>query len=228
MKGKLIVIEGIDGSGKKTQVELLIKQLRKKDKKVKTIDFPQYERNFFGKFIGDCLAGKHGDFAKLDPKIASVLYAADRFEASHKIRRWLADGYIIIADRYANSNQIHQGGKISNSKKRKEFLDWLKKMEFNIFKIPQPDMVIFLNVPLEVSLSLLKNSDARKRKEYLNGKKDAHEGDLQHLKNARRSALSLLKHNKSWLDIKCVEKGRLLSVEKVAEIIWKKVHKLVL
>ncbi len=226
-QGKFIVIEGIDGSGKKTQTKLLIKRLRREGFKIKTIDFPQYEKNFFGKFIGECLSGKHGDFAKLDPKIASVLYAADRFEASGKIRKWLADGCIVIADRYANSNQIHQGGKISNPKKRKEFLDWLKKMEFKIFKIPQPDAVIFLNVPLKVSLNLLKNNDAKKRKAYLNGKKDAHESDPQHLINARRSALNLVKHNKNWLNIKCVERGRLLSIEEIAEVVWKEVHKII-
>ena len=85
--GKFIVIDGIDGSGKKTQTKLLIERLKREGLKVKTIDFPQYENNFFGKFIGECLVGEHGDFAKLDPKIASVLYGADRFESSQKIEK---------------------------------------------------------------------------------------------------------------------------------------------
>ena len=226
-QGKFIVIEGIDGSGKKTQVKLLIKHLRSEGRKVRTIDFPQYDKNFFGKFIGECLAGKHGDFAKLDPKIASVLYAADRFESSEKIKKWLADGNIVIADRYTNSNQIHQGGKILNPKKRKEFLNWLDKMEFKIFKIPKPDAIIFLNVPLKLSLELLKNGDAKKRKKYLDGKKDAHESDPQHLLNAKRSALNLVKSQNNWLDIKCAQSSKLLSKEKIAEIIRQKISKMI-
>jgi len=227
MKGRFIIIEGVDGSGKKTQTDLLIKRLRKDAQRVKTIDFPQYDNNFFGKLIGECLAGKHGDFTKLDPKIASVLYAADRFESSEKIKKWLKAGNIVIADRYANSNQIHQGGKISDSRKRREFLEWLDEMEFDIFKIPKPDAIVYLNVPLRLSLQLLENSDAKKRKVYLNGKKDAHESDLQHLANAKKSALNLVRENNNWIDIKCAKNGVLSSREKIAEIVWNEVRKVI-
>jgi len=219
--GRFIVVEGIDGSGKKTQTNLLIKRLKKEGYKVRTIDFPQYEKNFFGKLIGECLAGEHGDFAKLDPKIASVLYAADRFESSAKIKKWLKQGCIVIADRYANSNQIHQGGKILDSRKRRIFLDWLDKMEFDIFKIPKPDQIIFLNVPLKLSLELLKNKDNLEKKKYLAGKKDAHENDPQHLLNAKRSALNLVKENNNWVDIQCAKNGKLLSIEEISEMIWR-------
>jgi dTMP kinase len=219
-KGKFITVEAPDGCGKKTQVALLIKRFKKEGYKVRTIDFPQYYNNFFGKLIGECLAGKHGDFAKLDPKIASVLYAADRFESSAKVKKWLEKGYIVIADRYANSNQIHQGGKILDPRKRREFLKWLNVMEFDIFKISKPDAIIFLNVPLKLSLELLENGDAKKRKAYLDGKKDAHESDPQHLMNAKRSALNLVKEDNNWIDIKCARNGKLLSREEIAEIIW--------
>jgi len=225
-KGKFIVIEGIDGSGKRTQTELLVNKLRQEKYKVKTIDFPQYENNFFGKFIGECLAGTHGDFAKLDAKIASVLYAVDRFESGEKIKKWLEQGNTVVIDRYVSSNQIHQGGKISDVKKRREFLSWLEKMEFEVFKIPKPDVVIYLNVPLKISLQLLKNNNNKQKKNYLHGKKDAHESNIEHLVNAERSALSLARSEKRWLKIKCYRNGKLLSKEEIAKMVWREISQI--
>ncbi|PIR04899.1 MAG: thymidylate kinase, partial [Candidatus Liptonbacteria bacterium CG11_big_fil_rev_8_21_14_0_20_35_14] len=147
-KGKLIVIDGIDGSGKATQIKLLETRLKKEKIKVKTIDFPRYQDNFFGKLIGKYLSGIYGDFIKVAPRLASVLYAADRFESSQQIQNWLNLGFTVLADRYATANQIHQGGKISNLKERKDFLKWLDTMEYEIFKIPKPDLVIYLDLPL--------------------------------------------------------------------------------
>jgi dTMP kinase len=204
-KGKLIVIDGIDGSGKATQVGLLRKRLAKDGLPVKTIDFPRYDENFFGSLIGEYLSGKYGDFIAVSPRIASVLYAADRFESSGQITEWLDKGYIVIADRYVSANQIHQGGKIDNLKKRKDFLRWLEKMEHSVFKIPRPDLVIYLDVPYEVSREWLKSKIARRKKGYLKGRKDVAEDNFIHLKNSRNSALLLAEQNKNWRKIKCCE-----------------------
>jgi len=111
MKGKFIVFDGNDGSGKQTQAKLLIERLEKEGHKIRIIDFPRYYDNFFGKFIGECLTGKYGDFIGIDPHIISVIYAADRFESSKEIKEWIDKGYIVLADRYVSANQIHQGGK---------------------------------------------------------------------------------------------------------------------
>ena len=121
-RGKLIVIDGTDGSGKATQTNLLVKHLKQDGKKVAVIDFPDYYSNFFGKFIWHCLSKQYYNFVKVHPKIVSVLYAADRFESRDKIKKWLAEGNIIIANRYASANQINQGGKIANIKKRENFI----------------------------------------------------------------------------------------------------------
>ncbi len=146
--GKLIVIDGIDGSGKATQVALLKKRLQQEGVRVKTIDFPRYYNNFFGGLIGEYLSGKYGDFIAMDPRVASVLYAADRFESSKEIKKWLDEGYVVLADRYVSANQIHQAGKIDEPKVRKEFLAWLDTMEYEVFQIPRPDLVVYLDVPL--------------------------------------------------------------------------------
>lgn len=224
-QGKFIVIDGTDGSGKATQTKLLVERLKKNGHRVKTVDFPQYENNFFGKIVGRYLSGEFGTSSEVSPYLASVLYAADRFETKEKIEKWLEDGNIIIADRYASSNQIHQGGKIKDPKKRKEFLSWLEEMEYKIFKIPRPDASIYLDVPLKLSLKLLKNKSAQKRKKYLQGKKDIHESDPRHLQDAKNSAIKLVEKNNNWIKINCVKNGELLKISEISQIIWSKIGK---
>lgn len=224
-KGKLIVIDGIDGSGKATQVGLLKARLIKEKVKVKTIDFPRYYNNFFGKLIGEYLSGIYGDFIQTDPRVASVLYGADRFESSKEVRKWLDQGYTVIADRYVSANQIHQAGKIADKKKRKEFLKWLDTMEHQIFDIPRPDLVIFLDVPFEVSSEWLKNKISKRKKGYLKGRKDVAEDNLMHLKFSRESALALVKSNKNWEKIKCCEGTVCMLPEQVHEHVFALVKK---
>ncbi|WKZ26242.1 MAG: deoxynucleoside kinase [Candidatus Paceibacterota bacterium] len=224
--GKLIVIDGIDGSGKATQTKFLADRLKREGYKVKTIDFPRYYDNFFGALIGDYLSGKFGDFIQTDPQVASVLYAADRFESSQQIRKWLDAGYVVISDRYVSANQIHQGSKIRSATKRRKFLLWLDKMEFEIFKIPRPDTVIYLDVPFEVSKKWLENKVTKRSKKYLNGKRDVAEDNLLHLKDSRNTALYLHKTNKNWEKISCCKGNICMSPEdvhqKVFEIVKKK------
>src|SRR3989344_3136842 len=166
-RGKLIVIDGTDGSGKATQTELLIKHLQKEGHKVKVVDFPEYYSNFFGAFIGHCLSEQYYNFVKIHPKIASVLYAADRLESKDRIGKWLKDGYLVIANRYASANQIHQGGKIANTKKREAFIKWLAEMEYKVFKISRPDVVFYLNVPIPIVLKLIQERDSNNNRKYL-------------------------------------------------------------
>jgi dTMP kinase len=219
-KGKLIVIDGTDGSGKATQTELLVARLKKEGIKVKKIDFPQYTENFFGAVIRECLDGKYGNFLAVHPKIASVLYAADRFETSGKIKKWLAEGYMVISDRYVSANQIHQGGKIQNERARKEFLAWLDTMEFEVFQIPRPDAIIYLHVPLEVSLKLITN-----RAEEKSIKLDLPESNPKHLFDSQQSALKIIGKNNTWIKIFCAERGVLRSRQEIHEEIFQKIKK---
>lgn len=223
-KGKLIVIDGIDGSGKATQVRLLAERLKQEKVKLKTIDFPRYYDNFFGKMIGEYLSGVYGDFIQVDPKLASVLYAADRFESSKEIKKWLESGYTVIVDRYVSANQIHQGGKINDKKERKEFLKWLDEMEYGVFQLPRPDLVIYLDVPFEVSSAWLKKKVAQRSKKYLKGRKDVAEDNLMHLKASRESALALGKANKNWTRIECCKGMVCLPPEGVHEKVFQTIQ----
>lgn len=226
-KGKLIVIDGTDGSGKATQVDILSKRLKKEGKKIKILDFPEYYGNFFGAFIGHCLSEQYYNFLNVHPKIASVLYAADRWESKDKIISWLEKGYIIIANRYVSANQIHQGGKTKDLKRRNDFLKWLDKMEYEVFGIPRPDLTLYLSLPIDIVLKLLKNRESSKMKrEYLKKGKDVHESDVNFLINSRKSALKLVKEIPNFIQIECSEKGKILSRETIHDMVYEKVKKI--
>ena len=226
-KGKLIVIDGTDGSGKSTQVEILAKRFKKEGRKVKVVDFPEYYKNFFGKFIGHCLSEQYYNWLNIHPKIASVMYAADRWESSEEIRKWLKGGYIVIANRYVSANQIHQGGKIKSAKKRADFMKWLNQMEYEVFKIPKPDLTLYLSLPINIILKLLKDRDGKMKREYLKKKKDVHEADVNFLINSRKSAMKLIKEVPNFIKIECAEKGKILSREQIHEMIYQKVKKII-
>lgn len=222
-KGKFIVIDGTDGSGKTTQVELLAKRLKSEGYKVQVADFPEYYDNFFGKFIGHCLSEQYYNWLKVHPKIASVVYAADRFESKEKIEGWLQKGYIVIANRYVSANQIHQGGKISSPKKREAFIKWLDEMEYKVFKIPRPDVTLYLSLPINIILNLIDERDGKMKREYLKKKKDVHESDKEFLINSRKSAMWLVNKIPNFLKIDCAKGDKILSREAIHELIYEKV-----
>lgn len=212
MKGKLIVIEGTDGSGKTTQTELLLARLNKEGVACESLRFPRYKENLFGKLIRECLDGYHGNFLTLDPKIASVLYACDRLETMPLIRSWLEEGKIVILDRYVSSNQVHQGGKIKDDKDRREYLDWLSKMEFEVLKLLKPDMVLYLDVPFEISKTLIENRV---------GIMDTADQDWQYLANSKAAGVYMTSRE-AWQNIECAPGGDLLPKEEIHEAIWEK------
>ena len=225
-KGLFLVIDGIDGSGKATQTKLLADRLRRKKKRVKIIDFPRYEENFFGGFIGECLVGKYGDFLSVDPHIVSVLYACDRFESNKKIVSWLKNGYTVIADRYASSNQIHQGAKIKDARSRKKFLLWLDDLEHKTLGIAKPDTVIYLDVDPAAARLLLENNSLEKKKKYMGkSENDLAEKNFEHQLNARSSALFLSECFSNWVRVPCMKNNKIMSVEKISDLVWNVLEK---
>ncbi|MFT7557940.1 MAG: dTMP kinase [Planctomycetota bacterium] len=219
LQGKLIVVDGIDGSGKATQTKLLIERLQGEGVRVMTLDFPQYYDNFFGKLIGECLKGAYGDFIGIHPKIVSVLYAADRWESSKKIQGWLDDGYTVVLDRYVSANQIHQAGKIMDEEERKDFLQWLATMEYEIMSIPKPDLTVYLDVPIETVEKLL----VGKEESYGKDGEDQAEKDFIHQEYSRQSAMGMANTKEDWVMISCVSEGELQSRKEIHEQIYAKV-----
>lgn len=214
--GKLIVLEGIDGSGKGTQARLLTERLAREGFKTAAISFPQYGKKSAG-LIEEYLNGKYGN---VSPYAASLFYAVDRFDASVEIKKLLAEGRIVILDRYVDSNAGHQGAKISDPNARERFLKWLYDTEYKILGVPQPDIVLILKIEPKTAQSNVGKKHARK---YLKAGKthDIHEADKTHLKKAQDSYLWLSKrHPKNHVLIECMNTGKLMLPEKIHEKIW--------
>ena len=220
-QGRLIVIEGSDGSGKATQSRALVRRLRARNIPAARIAFPGYRRAFFGRMVGEYLRGELG--AGADPRLVSLLYAGDRWEAKAKIARWLAEGKVVVCDRYVDSNKAHQGARLRSPASRWKFLDWVDRLEYGVFGLPRPDFTIFLHVPQQFADRLIARKAPRA---YLRGKRrDIHEADPRHLREAERIYLRLASSRPARRGalIECTESGRLLSKSQVAERIWRAV-----
>lgn len=219
--GKFIVFEGIDGSGKSTQLKLLLHRLKKEGYDTAFFDFPQYGEKSAG-LVEEYLSGAYGSAREVGPYRASIFYACDRYDASFQLDKYLKEGKIVLSDRYVGSNMAHQGGKIKSHKEREKFFAWLYELEYGIFGIPKPTKSFFLHVPLEITHKLRENPERRKKK-----KKDIHERDLQHLKNAQHAYLHAMKvFPKDFTSVECAPKGILFAPEIVHEQIWQEVQKI--
>ncbi|MFA6064818.1 MAG: thymidylate kinase [archaeon] len=216
MKGKLIVIEGTDGSGKATQSKLLIESLQKKGVQTAYIDFPQYGQKSAG-LVENYLNGLYGSASEVKPEVASMFYALDRYDASFKMRPWIEEGKVIISNRYVSANMGHQTGKIKDPKKRDEFIGWLKNLEYKTLGIPEPDLTILLFMPCEIAQKLVDNKGVRA---YTEKKRDIHEADLAHLKDAENAYLELVS-KEGWKLINCSENGAPLPIDVIQEKILK-------
>lgn len=223
-QGKFIVIDGTDGSGKTTQTELLIKKLRKEGFKVAKADFPQYGQKSAA-LVEEYLNGKFGDSESVGPYRGSIFYACDRYAASFKIRKWLSEGKMVVSNRYVAANMGHQGGKISDIKKRRKYFQWLNDLEYNIFGIPKPDLNIILHVDAAVAQKLVDSKEARS---YIKGKKrDLHEKDLKHLRNAEKVYLEIARSFSGFSLIECDRDGKIMSREEIGDLVWKKVKRMI-
>ncbi len=215
--GKLFVIDGTDGSGKQTQLQLLKESFDKENINYKSISFPNYDSRS-SSLVEMYLSGEFGENAKdVSPYVASTFYAADRYATfKTQLEKYYNEGGIILADRYTTASMIHQTGKIKDKEERRKFLDWLMDLEFNIYKIPKPDKVFFLNMPPEKSLELIKN---RENKFSHTMNKDIHEKDVNHMIDSYNAACELPKIY-GWTEIKCVKDNKIRTIEDIHEEIF--------
>ena len=212
-QGKLIVIDGGDGSGKTTQANLLVQFLKKQKITVKYLDFPRYYTSFHGRTVAKFLRGEFGKIDEVSPYLASLAYALDRAAVKKEMEQSLERGDFIIANRYATSNMAHQGAKFQNNNEWEKYLKWVYELEYKVHKIPKEDLVIYLYVPWQIGLYLTKNKPIR---HYLEGENaDIHEKDLFYRQKVEKMYLYLTKKFKHWVKIDCVERGRLLTPDNI-------------
>ncbi len=233
LRGVFIAIDGIDGSGKATQAKLLAERIKKEKKRVRVFDFPQYGKKSAGA-VEEYLNGKYGPASEVPPEVASYFFAIDRYDASFAIRQALADGEIVIADRYIAANIGHQGGGFSRDRRKwLRYVEWLEHLEYDVFSIPKPDAYFIFMISPDLSRrSSGRNTDPEKiekRTSYLGKKRqDILERDGAHLKSALQSYRWLVsKYPKRFTPVDCAPSGVFRPIQEIHEEIWKKVAPLI-
>jgi dTMP kinase len=201
---KFIVIEGLDGSGKSTQLKLVEDYFKEKNIKSRFLHFPRPEAPFFGELISRFLRGELGAIDKVDPYVVALLYAGDRQDAASMIRQWLREGYAVIADRYLYSNIAFQCAKLKRFEEKVKLAAWIKELEYEHFDIPVPDLNLFLKVPFSFTESSLMERRTGSDRDYLNGRADIHESDLEFQNRVREIYLWQVKVNSDFQEIDCI------------------------
>jgi dTMP kinase len=226
MRGKIIVFDGLDSSGKKTHAILLKDRLKKHGFSAEIFHFPQYEK-FFGGLVGKYLKGDFGKKEELSKELIVLLYAIDRYDVKFEIEKLLEQGKVVIMDRYSQSNIAFHSSHFQENKKR-EFLQWIKLVES---RLPIADLVFFLDMPRKAAEKLMLEKAKQGNRNYMgSAEKDQHEKDSVFLDSVRKTYFELAKSEKNWQIIKCAEKNnnewRIKSIQEIHELIWKRLSKL--
>jgi dTMP kinase len=212
----LIVIEGLDGAGKSTQIKMLADYFVKKGVKNRYLHFPRTDSPFFGEMIARFLRGELGDVNQVDPYVIALLYAGDRLDASTMLEEWLTNGETVLLDRYVYSNIAFQCAKFEHTNQQDRLRNWIFELEFNYYKIPKPDLSIFLDVPFNFTKERLTENRKGEDRSYLNGKEDIHEKDLSFQEKVRQVYLNQEKLDSSFKVIKCYDQD--LVIKKPSDI----------
>jgi dTMP kinase len=219
---KLFVIEGVDGSGKSTQLKLLRSFLTRKGYSCEFLHFPRTDAPYFGELIARFLRGEFGSLNEVDPYMVALLYAGDRRDASEMIRGWLKNRKIVLLDRYTYSNIAYQCAKIDDPDAQDKLMNWILNLEFEHFGIPKPDLNLFLDVPFSFTEKKLRSERSGDDRTYLKGTRDIHEESLNFQKKVRDIYLKVARSDDRLVVIDCnQENGLMQSPEMISSFILK-------
>ncbi|MCI1778659.1 MAG: thymidylate kinase [Bacteroidales bacterium] len=212
----LIVLEGLDGAGKSTQVNMLGNFIKSRGLKLKYMHFPRYDESVYGNLIAKFLRGDFGTINEVHPQLVALLYAEDRRVAAPVLRKWLEDGYCVLLDRYVYSNIAYQCSKIKDAAEADDLRNWIMDLEYVKFGIPRPDINLFLDVPIGFVSEKLGKTRAGDDRRYLNGQADIHEADMKFQSMVRDVYLRQTALDPLFVRIECSgSDGKMLSPEKI-------------
>ena len=219
-----IVLEGLDGAGKSTQITKLRDMFRAKGVESEYLHFPRFDAPIYGELIARFLRGDLGSVESVNPYLVALLYAGDRADAAASIREWLSDGKVVIVDRYVYSNIGYQCAKIADSAERNTLREWILHTEFEEFGIPKPDLSLFLDVPFAFTERKLTEVREGEDREYLQGGKDIHEASLDLQRRVREVYLESATHDEDLKVVNCsTDEGSMASPEVIFERIMERV-----
>jgi len=221
-----IVIEGLDGSGKSSQIKMLQDYLAEKKIKFQYLHFPRHNTPVFGDLIARFLRGELGENDSVNPYLVALIYASDRKDAAPMIKKWMNDGYVVVLDRYVNSNIAFQCAKTVNPDEKKKLAEWIINLEYQYYEIPKPDLTMFLDVPFDFTMQKLSGNRSGADRDYLKGNRDIHEADLDFQKRVRDSYIMISQFDKKMVVIDCSDgKGNILPQIDVFKKIIKQLEK---
>ena len=222
---RFLVIEGLDGSGKSTQLKLLREHLELNAVPYRYLHFPRLEEGVFGELVARFLRGEMGANNQVDPYLVALIFAGDRADASSQIRRWMDEGKLVIVDRYVYSNIAFQCAKLARREEQEKLRDWILGFEFEYNKLPRPDVNLYLNVPFEFTRRQLNEVRNGYDRDYLKGERDIHEENLDFQEKVRQVYLSLQEHVNDLEIIDCMDSvGGMRSPESISNLIIKKLE----
>lgn len=213
----LVALEGIDGSGKGTQAKKLHDRFVAAGKRTALVSFPRYDDTLFGRAIGQFLNGRFGSLAEVSPFLVSLLYAGDRFESRKFLLETLAANDVVVLDRYVPSNIAHQGAKLTGAE-RNEIVEWVTKIEYGLYQLPQADLILLLDLPATEARKLIAKKAARS---YTDREADLQESDTNYLEQVRQVYREQAAANANWRMIECFDGKQVRSMDLIGEEIWK-------
>jgi dTMP kinase len=222
----LLVVEGVDGAGKSTQIKLLKEYLSERGHKSEFLHFPRTDAPYFGELIARFLRGEFGTLNEVNPWLVAMLYAGDRKDAAELIREWLGKKSIVLLDRYTYSNIAYQCAKLEEKAEQDKLMRWILDLEFGHFGIPLPDLNIFLDVPFSFTERKLSSFRTGNDRGYLNGTKDIHEGSLEFQRKVRDIYIRVAETDSRLCIIDCRDTtGNMLPPETISDRIVKVITK---
>ena len=211
-----IVLEGVDGSGKSTQIAALREMFAQRGIPTEYLHFPRFDAPFFGDLIARFLRGELGSIEQVDPYVVAMLYAGDRRDAASMIRGWIEQGKVVICDRYVYSNIGYQCAKVASDEERVRLREWILSLEYDYFAIPRPDVSLFLDVPFAFTeRKLLQEQREGDDRAYLHGKKDIHEQSMDLQRQVRQVYIDAAECDKTMHVVDCSVEGEMASPEEI-------------